>query len=414
MKKTIVFLVFITISFNISSQDTKRSTAYNYFKEGDLVKAKELIDEVCVNAETSNEAKTWYFKGLIYKELAKKDQNSMQSDLMADESVKAISKSLSLDKDKIYYQDAMNVLLNIAVLVYNNGVLRYNHGIQYKDDESYKNALMDFDNYFEIFKLLGDNKTILEDAMLKNGVDELVIFYYAGYSADMIKNTEKAKYYYSKIYLSKKGMPQGYSNYCEILLNEGNKDEALKVVEQAKILWPADNDIELMKLKVYQQTGKNNVLTDDIEKALISDPNNVNLLSALAEAYDKISFEYKNQKDQANYKIFREKAETNYIKAIDQYPTDQNIAYNLNYNLGVLYFNPAVDAYNVYIERQSEELEIFYKDFFNKAIVRFEKARKIKPENIELLDMMMRVYLILENEDKALELKEKITELKKQ
>lgn len=409
-----VFLLFLFVVSSVAiSQDVKRSAAYTHFKNGDLQQAKSIIDEVCLHSETSMQSKTWYFKGLIYNGIARTNQNSFDSDIISDEALQAIIKAKKLDSDGMYKDQIEQVLLNISLLFYNNGVLRYNKGMESNHSESYKYALLDFENFFETLNILGADNKDIKEVMLKNNIDIYTIRYYAGYSATMIEKFEKAKTHFSIIVAAKSGVPQAYTNYCDILLAEGNKQEALNVVEQAKLLWPADEDIEIMKLRVYQQTGKTGVLTDDIEKALMDNPGNVNLLSALADAYNKISNEFKLNGDNDNYRIFREKAEINFLKAIEQKPENQDLLYDLLYNLGVLFYNPAVEVYNVCVQNPTEERKELYKNLFSKCIVQFEKALNIQPENTELLDMMMRVYLILENEDKALTMKEKLNSLNK-
>ncbi|MBN2683371.1 MAG: hypothetical protein JXR58_12750 [Bacteroidales bacterium] len=406
----LVFLFTIFISF---SQDVKRSAAYTHFKNGDLEKAKEVIDEVCLHSETSNQAKTWYFKGLIYNGIARKNQNSFESDKLSNEALQAIIKAGKLDNSGTYRDQIEDVLLNISLLFYNNGVLRYNKGLETNNKESYKYSLLDFENFFETIHLLGSENTEIKDVMQRNSIDINTVRFYAGFSAAMTENFEKAKIHFENIVKSGGGVPQAYTNYCDILLAEGNKEDALRVVEQAKQLWPADDDIELMKLRVYQQTGKTGVLTDDIEKALLKDPNNVSLLSALADAYNKISYEYKTQGDNENYRLYREKAEINFLKAIENKQESDELKFDLHYNLGVLFFNPGVEVYNIWVKNQTDEIKGKYILLFNKCIIQFEKALEIQPENSELIDMMMRVYLILENEDKALSMKEKLNNLKK-
>ncbi|MFT4981051.1 MAG: hypothetical protein ACI9UR_000898, partial [Bacteroidia bacterium] len=65
-KKTTLFTAALLISVAVFGQKSKRTSANNYLEYGELDNAKEAIDPTISHEKTMNEAKTWYFRGLIY------------------------------------------------------------------------------------------------------------------------------------------------------------------------------------------------------------------------------------------------------------------------------------------------------------------------------------------------------------
>ena len=64
MKKlTLILTLFIAFS-NVNAQ--KVLNAYNYYKDGQLDKAKKEIDECMLNDKNNTQAKTWFYRGNIY------------------------------------------------------------------------------------------------------------------------------------------------------------------------------------------------------------------------------------------------------------------------------------------------------------------------------------------------------------
>ncbi|RLD38172.1 MAG: hypothetical protein DRI83_02870, partial [Bacteroidetes bacterium] len=79
MKKLIMLLIAAFIVTGINAQNSKRTSAFNYFKNGKLDKAKEYIDPCITHEKTMNVAKTWYYRGNIYLQIALSKKPEYQS-----------------------------------------------------------------------------------------------------------------------------------------------------------------------------------------------------------------------------------------------------------------------------------------------------------------------------------------------
>ena len=72
MKRTLVlFALIMLVSAAFAQMKKDRTSAYNYWKKKDLVKAKEFIDKAVAYPEAATDAKVWYYKGNIYLDIYK-------------------------------------------------------------------------------------------------------------------------------------------------------------------------------------------------------------------------------------------------------------------------------------------------------------------------------------------------------
>ena len=73
MKKSILLIILLITGSVIFAQTSKRTSAYNYLRNGKLDKAKEYIDPTLTHEKTMGDAKTWYYHGNIYLQIALSD-----------------------------------------------------------------------------------------------------------------------------------------------------------------------------------------------------------------------------------------------------------------------------------------------------------------------------------------------------
>ena len=87
MKKiALILLAFVVMCYSASAQSLNVTSAREAQNRGYLDKAKKLIDPACEHEQTKNDAKTWYYAGLIYS-------------LIGGETEKPKSKYKNLDAD---------------------------------------------------------------------------------------------------------------------------------------------------------------------------------------------------------------------------------------------------------------------------------------------------------------------------
>lgn len=422
MKKLNILLLLVSLSIICYSQEEKRSKAYDLYKDGDLEGAKILIDEVCKHPETMNHPKSWYFKGLVYMEIAKNNKGTELSYHPGETAYKAILRSQELDEKGIYAEENKNELLGLSTLFLNIGSVYYNEAIGSDNNAMYAKTLREFESFFDVLKSLGSDSLQVIAFLDNNKMPYTDLLVFAGYSAYKSGNNEKAKKYYGQLTAYNKetleydkvGIPYAFITYCKILNEEGNHSEAVRIIDKAMSIWPDSKDMAMAELKAYQDAGDVDALMGKYEKAVVNDPGNEKLLAILAEKYDKIHQYYKNKGETEKAEKYRDEAIDSYRKVIKLNKGDEDFRFNLLYNFGILFYNPAVDLYNQSIRVQQDlrgPYEEKYTPLFNEALASFESAFALRDTDKNLIDMLTRIYLILDDMDKATEMKEKYKSL---
>lgn len=172
---------------------------------------------------------------------------------------------------------------------------------------------------------------------------------------------------------------------------------ARKVLEDAIYHFPGNNDFKSLEIDLLLSMSEVDEATRKLEDFLSDNPTNPNLFFSLGYIYD----EAQNP----------EKAKVNYEKALELKPDH----YEANVNLAIIYFNQAIMRYQEindlsmkdYQERGAE-LELKAKELMKESIPYWENALKIKPESLEVMDNLLKVYEQLGMEVKAGEMRKKI------
>ena len=97
MKKIALMLALVVMGYAVSAQSLNVSSAREAQNRGYLDKAKKLIDAACEHEQTKNDAKTWYYAGLIYNSIGGEAEKprSKYKDLDSDSLEMNITKRLS-------------------------------------------------------------------------------------------------------------------------------------------------------------------------------------------------------------------------------------------------------------------------------------------------------------------------------
>ena len=92
MKKIFLFVTLIVAGITAAAQNVNVQSAAMDLRKGYISKAKEEIDKACVNPETKDNAKTWYYAALVYRKIGEESEkpNSKYKDLDKDWMVKAL------------------------------------------------------------------------------------------------------------------------------------------------------------------------------------------------------------------------------------------------------------------------------------------------------------------------------------
>ena len=363
MKKLSLSLIFSLVSITFClAQKSKVNAAYNYFKEPykQYDKAVEAIDEACANEQTSGWAKTWYYKGLIYMSLFESETFGSLCNNCLITSYDAFMKAIELDP-KNEWVDEINALRTpyISYHVFSTGIQNFKNG-------KFNEALTAFEMSYKISP--EDTSALLN----------------AAYSADQAGQKEKAITYYQKLVDIKYSDDNLFLSYANLLKKNNEMDKALGVLREGRKMYPDSLNLMLSEINTLLSTGRNEEASKALDLAINKDPRNQNLYLALGSTYDNLA----NPRDEAgkemtkpsNAKELLQKAEQAYIKGLEINPNN----YELNYNLGAMYFNQGAEMANA--TNSIKDMKIYeaekkkYEDKFRQAQPHLQKAMEQNPK----------------------------------
>lgn len=146
MKKGIYILSLILLICNVAfAQFVGKdgvSKALFYLQKEELDSAKKYIDEASVDSVINEEAKTWYYKGFIYKELYKTKEKDDKNSNFRLEAISALRKLTEIDKEQEFTESSSKMLNYLASTLYNDAARSLT-------PETYQLAQGNFDKYKE-------------------------------------------------------------------------------------------------------------------------------------------------------------------------------------------------------------------------------------------------------------------------
>jgi len=408
MKLITGIVVLFLIASSVMSQKPNIGEEYIKQIEGKLDKAKISIDKTLLSPEGKKSAENWYLKGYICLQLAKSDIFKKSNPAADVDALNAIIKSRELDMENKYLPECINALYELSSMFYNKGITEYNNSVKTLNTTGLLESLRNFELFFLSVKTLGNDDKIVENLMNHFKINQNSVIFYAAFSAQKCSINDKAELYYSKIInmeLSDEkakltAVPLAYIYYPELLFSNGNQPQALKVVKRGVRLFPDNTDIVLTAIDLHKKAELIDEMADFLELALKAAPNNAKMLVVLAGAYTTIARSYDKKGYSETSTEYRNKAIQTYEKALKSNPQDKTMLFNINYNMGILYFNPGVQAYKKQDEAGRAEAEAL----FRKAVVYLEKAHEIDKANKNIINMLMKCHQTLNNQKRSEEL----------
>jgi tetratricopeptide (TPR) repeat protein len=241
--------------------------------------------------------------------------------------------------------------------------------------------------YFEIAVEIGEHPLV-------NYVDTVVI-YYAGLSAQVGGDNEKAIRLYKKALEYNYGTDGNiYYNIFEAYSQLGKAEEGVEFLKEGFVKYPKNQAVLYGLINYYIAQGDDpQLVLEYIHQAMETDPNEPSLHFAEGTLHDKLDN--------------TDKAMAAYIKAIELNPE----FFDAQYNLAALYFNqgvklleeankvPAreVDRYDEVMAKANAE--------FKKSIKPMEKAYELNPSSPEVVETLRNLYFRFRNEDESFQKK---------
>ncbi len=354
MKKiALILLAFVVMCYSASAQSLNVTSAREAQNRGYLDKAKKLIDPACEHEQTKNDAKTWYYAGLIYS-------------LIGGETEKPKSKYKNLDAD--WLEKCKNAALRCKELDTEKEYAEGNNTIlSYVGNEYYKKAINAFQaqNWDESMAMCEESVRIFNECGKKEYAAESYLL--AGKAAMNAHNNEAILKYFKPLVRTRTKENLVYSTLFRMYKQSGDTNEALKVAQNYVKFCPSDFNANMMMAEAYLLKGNINEGNAEIQKALEKTVDKPQIHAQLQAAAGAA---YENVKDFAN-------AENQYKASLTTLP-NQFLA---NYGLGKMLYNRAVDkldeANNVPPTDESglyDNLLNESKEFFRQSIPYFTNA----------------------------------------
>ena len=399
MKKYSVLFLLSLSSIVLFAQKGKVYMAESLLagEKPDAAKAKEIIKEAVSNEKSAEWPKTHIVKARIYSktfEENKKTEDAFEAFEALKEAYKFDQRGNAKGKGKGKFKNEIILAAPIVrTALINSGVTGFN-------TKDYNLAL----NGFEQALILDQ----MEFSKAEDGsftVDTSIMF-----------NASIAAYY-----------AENYDKTVELInkvkdLNYGNKDEKLniyrilyqvykeeqkdtvnteKLLQEAIVEFPEEGEFLNNLVLIYVKSNNGEKALKYLDAALAKDPEKSVFWFAKGTFLDQ-----KGNKDGAI---------ECYQKSISAADNDIDL-YNGNYNLGVLFFNKAVDLmqlaqdekdYNKYKEKEQVAFAAF-KD----VIPYFEKCDELQPNELPVLETLSNIYYRLTKVDNTMQAKYKSVKAK--
>ncbi|MCF8231944.1 MAG: hypothetical protein K9J27_07115 [Bacteroidales bacterium] len=393
MKKIAILLVMVIggIAF-AQAQSHKVVSAYNYLRKSKLEKALEAIEEAKDHKRTENEAKTWYYRGNVYLTLHNTEKEEYK-DLVEgalDSAFYSYKKAMDLDEKDKYTDEIKDRIKFVSEQYFNNGVTNYKS--------------KDYDQAMKGFTMAATINEQYRDKI------DTAAFYYAGNSADLAGHKDKALKYYKKAKKYKFDNPRIYSSLSRLYSTKGDTAKAFEVVKQGKKRYPDNYDLTITETNLYLAKGETQKALDNLKVAVKQDSTNPELWFASGVNYEKMM---KEQEADSIKETFMDEAINAYQKAIEL----DNEYYEPAFNLGAIFVNRAAELQkkaNALPLEATEKYEALKKQadsLLKKAVPHLEKAREIRPDDINTLQSLKEIYARLNKAEKLKEVNKRIQEL---
>jgi tetratricopeptide (TPR) repeat protein len=380
MKKFLLLIAVVSISFGAMAQKGKVTSALNYIDQGILDKAKDNIDQALVNDATKDWFNTYFAKGkLCQATFDSKDPKfkAFYTDPLA-EAYTAYLKAMELDpkgtiKKKIITSSTFNTL---AVSLYNQGSTRF-------EAKDYAGALLSFQTQIKI-----------TESDIYVGAVDTGMYYNAGLAAvNSAKYSEAIKYFEKCADMKYMGITP-YFQMSEAYLSLGDTAKAESVLTGLTAKFPNDKNVTLQLIDLYIKSGKNEEAQKYIKVAKENDPTNFSLYFASG-----IIFLNQNKYDEAIPEL---------TKSVEL----KGDVYDTQYGLGAAYINKAADMFKAAneimdVKKYSEAIDQA-NTVYAKALPYMEKAYELKPDDVYTMRSLQELYYRLKMTDKYTVIKAKL------
>ena len=415
MKKyTLATLVAVAVATGAQAQKSAIRTANNHLSYKEFEQAKKAIEGAIIDPSTKDDPKAWYTRGNIYFEMQQADQ--YKAEKLYKEAAHSYIRAAELGSKE---EDLTNRLYATAIFYYNDARKAYN-------DKNYVEAYDGFDGIGRIAALNGGRQFANLKQMDTVAAEAKMLRAYSAYGA---KDMPKAIAAFEEAKSNPIARdPNAYLILADLYRQQNNDAKLLATLEEARALYPDNQNLRNEELNYYIRSGKQAELTEKLEQAVAKDPSNPELYFNLGNGYMNMAFPKSGASAGAvrpsNYDSSVAKAERAFQTAVK---LNQNNP-DYSYNLGALYFNQsaelnkqinAVSGNTVADQRKVEALRVQRDNLFAKAVPYLERSYALidikgsamteqeREIYLQSLFALREVYLRTNQPEKAAEAKKK-------
>lgn len=396
MKKLILSIALVGASTLAFGQKKVVREAEKGFKSGDLQAALTAIDAATANPETSGDPATFLLKAQIETKIFGSDSsNTMETLEKGNAALATFMKAFEMagsDKNagvgkEVYEEDLMGVPDNLrpySVITLKN--TSYDKALERYQAE-------DLELAYEFFNF----STEIDNA-------DTLSHYNAAYVANDLGEYENAKkHLYALLDIENYGADNKANVYymlIPIITNEDkNSEGAYELVKKAREILPEDKFLAEIEINLLLQLDKMDEAMSQINTALANDPNNTGLLLRAGYLKEKAGD--------------IEGALADYQKSVS---IDPNF-FEGNYYTGALLLEQATEMLNglnslsdAEWEKQSPIVGAKADENYKKAVVYFNKATEIRPDNTDILIILYQIHTRLKNNAEVEAINKKLVE----
>ena len=335
------------------------TSAFNANKQGDFAKASEYIDKALNDPKAVSREKTWRYRGDIYLNIVNSPDLQARYPNAVQLCTDSYAKSMELDTRKEYQTENSLGLNKLRLIVLDKAAKQY-------ESNDYCGASVNFQNGRSVSEKLG----VIDTISIFNGA----------YCADRCGKAEEAILGFQESIKIGYNIAESYGSIVVIYNKMGKKEDALKMLAQARQIYPKDATLLREEVNIYLADSNYTKAIDLLKALSIEDPKNEVIWLVLASTNEKLG----NTAE----------VEACYLKAIEVNPN----YYDALYNLGASYYNSGNDKaiecgkINYKEKVKFEECEKAANALYMKAVTQLELAYNVSPKNKEVIVALKMAY----------------------
>ncbi|MDR3268572.1 MAG: hypothetical protein LBT83_05855 [Tannerella sp.] len=354
----------------------------------DFNEARTLIKGALGNSETQNDAKTWYVAAKVEDMQFSLESTKLILGQQPNEPVmyEALSNSfpyfmkayeldqLPNEKGKVKPKYTKNIKSTLAA----NHVYYLNGGAYYFEKQEYKKACDYFDQYLEIANL----PFFAGERVAERDSNYMISQFYACVSATQVNDGHFAVKYLERAKDAPYRQCDVYQYLCYEYEQIKDTTNLVKTLKEGLTIFPDSSYFLLNLISIYVAENENEKAIELLNTAITRDAANGLLYQTLGSVYER-------GKDYGQ-------AEINFKKQVELEP-ENPLALS---NIGRIYYNQGVnkisEANLISDTKLYNEEKAVAKEFFQKALPYFEKARQKEPDEMEYMIALRGIYYNLD------------------